>query len=77
MRRFAFPNRALLRARKQAGHGGGFARRRNFLIRPSFSPRKRAARRCVTYEGRHMNGLIYLVGLIVVIMAVLSILGLR
>jgi hypothetical protein len=66
---------------KRAAKGNRVARlprhRRNLLIRPSFSPRKRAAYWCTNCEGRHMNGLIYLIGLIVVIMAVLSILGLR
>jgi hypothetical protein len=44
---------------------------------PVPATRKNAAGRCQAIGDRAMDGIIYLVGLIVVVMAILSVLGLR
>jgi hypothetical protein len=80
MRRFAFPDRRLLHARSAPPDGTASCALPGRVGTFYFAPRFRLGNAPpvgAPIEGRHMNGLIYLVGLIVVIMAVLSILGLR
>ena len=58
-----------------AGENGRFGARRNYSPTPRFMGQQCAAQ--ALPKERPMNGIIYLIGLIVVIMAILSFFGLR